>query len=422
MNLPPRSILIAALLLSAASSAPGQGESAVPFLLLPVSPETNGMGGISSAFISAHPLAPTGNPAQLGLFSMANFANAGIFLAESNISPWSGLAFPLYRALAVNAGVNLHDWSGLPLGVGIGYSRIHLDLGEYIVTSPTGPQEVGRVQSYEVADNISIAIGIDSGVKIGAGASIKFINSHLGALGTESGEAEAAASVTGYDIGLLLSVPAVEIASRAGANLTIPSLHIVPLLDLTVGFSKSNLGDRVTYVDPDQADPLPRQACLGAGVEGGIVSTLLPDGWKLLTAGLYREASDVLVLRHTDGTWEYTGGVGDVDFIDNVIAGKPGSTITQRKGWQIDAAEFLSFRGGSVQEPGAAYTTTGFGVKLGGLLKAVSAFTLQEKGSWIGFIMENLDVRYDWSEFEYASLRHSVSYSCLSVSLKRFPF
>jgi len=295
-----------------------------------------------------------------------------------------------------------------------------MDLGEFIVTSPSGPQEIGRVQSYEAADNISLAIGIDSGVKIGAGASIKFINSHLGAVGSESGNGEGATDVTAFDIGLLMKVPVLELASRAGASLAIPSLHIVPLLDLTVGYSKNNLGDRITYFDPNQADPLPRTASLGAGIEAGIVSTLVPDGWRLLSGGLYREAGDLLVKRHTDGTWEYTGGVGDVDFIDNVIAGRPGGTITQRKGWQIDVAEFLSFRGGSVHEPYAEYTTRGFALKLRGLLKALSAFALEKKGTWVDFLMENLDLRYDWSE--YAAAQRSIAYSSLCVSWKRIPF
>ena len=421
MKAPLRVVLIAALLLTATGTAPGQGEAALPFLLLPVSPETNGMGGITSSFISTHPLAPVSNPAQLGLFSLTNFANAGIFLQETNVSPWLGLAYPLYRAFAVNAGINLHEYTGLPLGVGIGYSRIHMDLGEFIVTNPSGPQEIGRVHEYEVADNISLAIGIDSGVKIAVGASIKFINSHLGMMGSESGVAEGPASVTGYDFGILMKVPIADLASRAGASLAIPSLHVAPLLDLTLGYSKNNLGDRITYVDPNQADPLPRTASLGAGIEAGIVSTLVPDGWKLLSGGLYREAGDILVLRHgPGGTWEYTGGVGDVDFIDNVIAGKPGSTITQRKGWQIDVGEFLLFRGGSVHEPYAEYTTTGFGLKLGGLLKALSAFALEKKGTWADYLMENLDLRYDWSE--YAAAQHSVAYSSLCVSWKRIPF
>jgi hypothetical protein len=422
MNAPLRVVLIAALLLTAARSAQSQGEAAVPFLLLPVSPETNGMGGITSAFISEHPFAPSSNPAQLGLFSLTNFVSAGTFLQETNVSSWLGLEIPRYRALAFNAGLNLHEYTGLPLGVGLGYSRIHLDLGKFVVSGPSGPEPIGTVESYETADNISLAIGIDTGVKIGAGASIKFINSHLGAIGSESEVGEASASVTGYDIGLLVKVPVIDLAARAGANLAIPSLHVAPLLDLTLGYSKRNLGNEVTYVDPNQADPLPRTALLGAGIEAGIVSTLVPDGWRLLSGGLYREAGDLLVLRHNDGTWEYTGGVGDVDLIDNVIAGKPGSTITQRKGWQIDVAEFVSFRGGSVHEPYVEYTTTGFALKLGGLLKALSTFTPEDKAPWVDLLMENLDVRYDWSELEYGPGRGSVGYSSLCVILKRIPF
>ncbi len=414
--------LVAALLLAPEDCSLAQGETAVQFLLNAVSPETNGMGGISSALASVHPMAPAGNPAQLGLFSAGNFVGAGVYTQKTNPFPSHGLADISFSTLAFNAGIGLQDHIGLPISVGIGYSRLYLDLGEFIITSSAGPQELGRFRAYESSDNISVGLGFDSWVKLGIGTNIKFINSHLSPIGTEAGTTEGSGSVTAYDLGLLLRVPAVDIASKAGVSLSIPSAHVEPLLDLTLGFVTSNIGDRIAYVDPGQADPLPRQASLAAGLEAGIVSTLVPNGWKLVSAALLREANDLLVERHADGTWEYLSGVGDISFIDNVLLGKGQSTITQRKGWQIDLVESFSLRGGSVREPYTGYTTSGFGIRLGGILKALLAFGAEDSSSWISFLRENVDLRYDHSKYENSSWREPISYSSLTLILKKVPF
>ena len=43
-----------------------------------------------------------------------------------------------------------------------------------------------------------------------------------------------------------------------------------PDFNFSVGYSKSNIGDEVYYIDPAQADPLPRMDRLGYGIINGI--------------------------------------------------------------------------------------------------------------------------------------------------------
>ncbi len=385
------------------------------------------MGGVSSALVSAHPMAPVGNPAQLGHFSLVNFVSGGMYLSERNPYPLSVISDLSFSTFALNAGLNLDPYLGLPLCAGIGYSRVRYGLGELVITGPGGPEPLGRIEPYEASDNISLGIGFsDSCVEFDAGVSLKFLNSHLAAIGTEGELFVGSARATAYDLGFLLRVPVVGIASTAGADLSIPSMQLQPLLDLTVGFGRSNVGDRITYADPSQADPLPRQATLGVGVEAGVVSTLIPGGWKLIGAALVREASDLLVLRHSDGTWEYQGWFGEIRFIDDVVLGKTAANVTQRKGWQIDIAEVFSLRGGSVTGPFNGTTTSGFGVRLGGLLKFLSAVGVEDNAPLLAFFRENVDLRFDQGREEYApglfSPSPSATYSSLSLYLKKRPF
>ncbi len=385
------------------------------------------MGGVSSALVSAHPMAQVGNPAQLGHFSLSNFVSGGIYVSERNPYPMSFAPDLSFSAFAVNAGMNLDPYIGFPLGVGIGYSRVRYGMGKFILTAPGSPLAIGTVVPYDLCDNISLGIGFsESWVEFNAGVSLKLLNSHLGVIGTEAEQSAGSASATAYDLGILLRIPAVGVASEAGANLSIPSLHIEPLLDLTFGFARSNVGDRITYFDPAQADPLPRQGTLGAGVEAGVVSTLVPGGWKLIGALIVREASDLLVVRHSDGSWEYQGWTGDIRFINDVILGTTAPNITQRKGWQIDIAEIFSLRGGSVTGPYSDYTTSGFGVRLGGLLKFLSAVGLEQRAPWLVYIRENVDLRFDQSKEDYApgffSLAPSAPYSSLSLIMRKLPF
>ncbi len=424
-------MLVAVLLVGAKGLSLGQVESALPFLLLPSSPETFGMGGVSSAFESSHPLSAIQNPAQLGFNSRENFVTAGMLLPTSTAFPNVGLPDLSYYTLGLNAGMNLGGLVGLPLSVGLGYSRVYLDWGEFVITSSSGPAVIDKFHPYESSDNISLGVGVDYWVRFGAGASIKFINSHLSSVGTEQEKGDGSASVTAWDLGLLLTIPLASIAEKAGVSLEIPSAHVVPLLDFTLGGAKNNIGDEVVYIDPAQADPLPRQVSLAAGLEAGIVSTAVPEGWKLVTGSLVSEANDILVERHSDGTWDYLGGAGDIKFFNDVVAGKDNPAITQRKGWKLELGELFSLRGGSVHEPAypsgyrtyyTTYTTSGFGIRLSGLWKALRALGVEENHSWITFMRENIDLRFDYAKSLYAGEAEGISFSSVSLIVKKMPF
>ena len=402
-----------------------QGAPAVPFLLISSSPETNGMGGVSSASVSMHPMAPLGNVGQIGLFAMDNFVNGGIYASKTFPFASYGYSEISYQVVAFNAGFNLRDLFDVPvpLSVGVGYGRISFDLGEFAITSSAGPSIIGTFKSYEVCDNIILGAGIDSWVRFGFGVNFKMINSHLSPIGTEAEQGSGSASASAYDVGAILQVPVTEIISRLGTGLSVLPGKTRPVLDLTMGYAKRTIGDGISYVAGVESDLLPRAAALGVGIEFGFESRIIGEGWRILGVTISREADAVLVSRSPDGSWSYVSGSGPIRFIDNVIGGKSSPLITQRKGWRLDCAEIFSFRGGSVAENQGVYSTAGWGLRLSGLCKLISVVAGDLGNSLPGFLLKNIDVQYDHAHYTYApAAREGPSYSSISLVLRKMPF
>jgi len=402
-----------------------QGVTAVPFLLISSSPDINGMGGVSSASVSLHPMASLGNAGQLGLFGMNNFVNGGIYASKTSPFAGYGPSEASYNVVAFNLGFNLRDLLDIPvpLNVGVGYGRISLDLGEFAITTSSGPSVIGRFRSYEVCDNIVLGAGFDSWVRIGIGVNFKIINSHLTPVGTEAEQGSGSANASAYDVGAILQVPVTEIMSRLGTDLSVLPGKTRPVLDVTMGYAKRTIGGDISYTGGRLTDPLPRAAALGTGIEFGFESSSIAEGWRVLTIAITREADAVLVSRSPDGSWSYVSGSGPIRFIDNVIDGKSSPLITQRKGWRLDCAEIFTVRGGSVVEYQREYSTAGWGLRLSGLLKVISVFAGDFGNSLPGFLLKNVDIQYDHAHYEYAPIvADGPSYSSISLVLRKMSF
>ena len=124
-----------------------------------------------------------------------------------------------------------------------------------------------------------------------------------------------------------VSVGPIETASGVSLEI-VPKLR--PLVDIGFGYARSNVGGSVVYLAAAQSDPLPRNAAIGTYIEVGTIFTVINPVWKPLSFMIVREAEDILVNRRDNGTWEYTTGLGDIRFIDNVLLGKALPTIPIR--------------------------------------------------------------------------------------------
>lgn len=419
-------VLIGLLLVFFPFSAHAQGESAVPFLLITPSIDGNGMGGIGTSVGSDNATAPMQNPGQLGLFSLHGFLNAAFYTPRTNWLPEFNISGMTYDAWALNAGVKINNFVDLPfrLSLGAGYSQVDLDLGTFAMTSSLGPQAIMYGKSWEKSKNFSLGLGLEYFIQIGAGITFKSVESHLSPIGTESEPGAGTANVSAQDFGVIALLPLPEAIEAAGGV----SLEIVPklrpLLDIGFGYTRCNVGGSVSYFTDAQSDPLPRKAAIGTYVEVGAISTLIRPGWKPLSFMLVREAEDILVNRRANGSWEYTTGLGDIRFIDNVLLGKASPTIGLRRGWQLQVGEMMYLRGGSVESPGLQYETSGYTLRLGGVFKVMMMISPEMRNEeWFRVLADLLDFQYTSATYSSTSSPiRDTSFKGINIVLRSIPF
>jgi hypothetical protein len=396
--------LIAASLFMTPPLTRSQG-TAVPFLLVPPSPESLGMGGGSISLPSGDAIATVVNPGQLGLSSLTNLFNASTYVPESDWLPQYQIAGMSYGVTALNAGYNLRSLLSLPFGlsVGLGYSRVSLDLGTFALTNSGGPSVIGTYESSEHSDNFSMGIGLDCYVRLGVGLNLKRIVSEIGPVGAESEKGTATGRSSATDFGILLDVPILQVVSKAsGAGLEIAP-GMIPFLDVSLGYVKANVGEEMRYLDPAQADPLPRTSEIGLCIGTGIAMKSGGTEWQLASFRLVRQVDDLLVTRNIDGSFDYKSGLGDIQFWDNVVLGKHTESVTLRRGWQVQVGEFFSWREGSVESPGRSpYTTSGYSICLAGVLRCVHGVSqsLIPNGSWLEFAMGHFDLQFHSAKYD----------------------
>ena len=149
-----------------------------------------------------------------------------------------------------------------------------------------------------------MGIGIDYYIQFSAGFTSKKVTSILSdrPTGEEQGMGKAEPNVV--DFGLLINVPVFKLIDEDMAIELEGDMILKPDFNFSVGYSKSNIGDEVYYIDPDQADPLPRVDRIGYGITTGF--DLLGDDFqmKVLNFSLTVEAEDILIDRDTTG-WDY---------------------------------------------------------------------------------------------------------------------
>ncbi|MFN0156638.1 MAG: hypothetical protein ACKVRP_01040 [Bacteroidota bacterium] len=394
-----------------------QGESAVPFLLIHPSPETNGWGNVGTAVISDNPIANIANPAQLGVFSLGNYFAASSYVGDRQWLPQFQQSDLTYSVWAMSAGYDISESIDLPfpIGIAVGYSRVDLNLGEFVITSSSGPDPIGTFSAFEKAEAVSIGVGIDYYVRLGLGMSFNNVVSSLSPVGTGQAMGPGKAEVSVTDFGLLLDVPVMDILGKINDERMAIAPNIFPLANISAGYAHRNHSNKGIVYYSNQADPLPRNVTIGLSVEAGIATIAGNQDWRLLTFSLAREAEDLLVVRNADGTSEYQSGLGDIAFFKHVIRGELSADerVNLHKGWQFNLAEIVYIRGGSFAESpnfgNRHFSTSGIGIHSSGVFKMIEALSPETLAGEVGaFIRDHLDIAYDRAEYT-APYNHPLS-------------
>ena len=371
---------------------------AIGSLTIPKSVSANGMGGISGSVLSDDPVAVMDNPGQLGAFSLNNFFSASTYTPRTHWLPSGSLVPPItLNSSAFSAGMEFGHYLDLPFkaGIGIGYS-------DYRFSGWTID---------EGSKDFTIGLGIDYLVRFGFGytfgstATTFTVDTSRNA---SSPPVTYNAKLPAHDIGAIMEIPVVGIISKLSNRSVQIGDGISPVFDITIGTSGRNIGSEVDYSNADLALPLPRQSMLGWSLRGGLQTRQDGRVWHLLTLTWAREASDVLATQtvSTAGTtavysFGYEKGFGTIQPFENLVLGKTNGRITLGKGWEIDAADCLYLRWGSDTGPGELiYSTSGWSVKLDGLLRLLTAGSIIPPGTpVVGFLMNHMDLEYSFAKY-----------------------
>lgn len=241
-----------------------QGESAVPFLLIAPNSRASGMGE-SGTGIADDASAIFWNPAGLAFQE-----GQEISLTHANWLPQFAMSDLFYEYLG-------YKGSFEQLGGTIGANIIYLNLGEFIKTLSSGPEEVGRFKAYEFAISGSYATKIME--NLGIGVNLRYIRSALAPFGTEEEQGKGIANTFSFDLATLYKQPLLE-----GELLS----------EMNIGVNLANLGPKVVYIDEAQADPLPTNLRLGLGFN------ILKSEYNNILANI--DFQRILVRRYPDGT------------------------------------------------------------------------------------------------------------------------
>ena len=244
-----------------------QGEAAVPFLLLNPSPSLSAMGSTGTALPTEDPFGFLWNPAQLGYTSQTNNLSYIFYPAKLEWLPAFNLDLEL-NAIALNTGYNFKDLIGVPLSFGFGYSNFEVNFGEFVRTDENG-NVIGTFEAKDYYDAYSFGLGLDVGVQLSVGYTIKDVTSILSDQPTGEEQGTGMAETTVNDFGILFIVPVLKLINENIKLGLDESLFAKPTFDFSLGYSKSNIGDEIYYIDQNQADPLPRIDRLGYGISTG---------------------------------------------------------------------------------------------------------------------------------------------------------
>jgi hypothetical protein len=352
-----------------------QGEAAVPFLLLNPSPSLSAMGATGTALPTEDPFGFIWNPAQLGYTSQTN--NLSFIFYPSKVdwapNPYLDMEF---KGIALNAGYNFKDLIGFPLSFGFGYSNPEFDYGY-----------AGAKDYYH---SYSLGLGVDYFVQLSIGYTIKDVTSIL-SYNEDEESSGISAKRTVNDFGILLNVPVIKLIDENIKLQVDESLFAKPSFNFSLGYSKSNIGDEIYYIDQAQADPLPRMDRLGYGITAGF--DLATNNFRInaLNLSFTSEADDILITRD-ETSWSYQSTLSDLKFWKNIVEIEGDDKIVSHTGTKLDFVETVSLNFGHFSGRSLGQKeTNGYEIRAKGLFKL---WALWAKDPITDFFRDHIDIIY----------------------------
>ncbi len=365
-------ILIGITLLLACADVHADVENeAMPLLSITNSPRANGMGGCVATMISEE--APLYNPAALGFFHSSKTFGGHVpietswlpeLTSEVKLTSW-GMSVGLSESRSAG-----QRKSATYLSYGLAFSSMKMSYPSFARTDATG-HIIGVYGGWDRADCISAAVAVNGRIRIGLGATFKFLKSHQ----TNSGAGVpyfGSTTTTTADIGLLVAVPLNRLMAAAftdpndePSDLTIP-------LNLTAGFVMTNIYGDIVYIDAAQSDELPRLMRIGLSLNSPITRNNAP-----------------VMSFQVAGELE-SGGDNDV----------------YKLGVEVGALGTLFVRAGrqDMGEGQPVINTLGSGVSVNGVIQwLISAGKIRPSDDFAGRAIRSLDISFDYAKYSGSS-------------------
>lgn len=357
-----------------------QGEAAVPFLQLPHSMQSYSSGWSGVSAVTDNPMGYYFNPAILGATARTNHASMYFQAGDAN---WLGMNHDDLSPYTwgINLGYNFKKELGIPISVGIGYINYVFDFGEMVRTDAQGIAW-GTFSPEDKYHSFSIGINLDYLISLSIGMSIKDYTSSLADIVYENTDM-AEASGTAIDYGILAELSSKKIfCSSDFWNFGNNSYRF--FTDISLGYSVSNIGSDVSYIDDAQKDPLPEKARLGYSVKAGLDYKFKNHSITLLGYTFIGEASDMLFDRDSLSNIIDKGMMGDIKFGDHLIELKGDDDVTVHTGHNFVLLETLYFNTGKFHGPGYDNRkTSGLGFSTSGLFKILSGLTKDKNWKYL---------------------------------------
>lgn len=407
-------------------------EAAVLSLMITPSPQARAMGESFGNVWADDPQALWANPAAAGFFARNNML--GWNSSKMDWLPAFGSDM-WYKSYAAAGGFNLK--SSLTLGFGLNHHN--LNLGKQVHTDETGAV-LGTFKSYENATSLTAAVAYNGVVQASLGLSVKFIDSNLAAGVSVGGkEADATAEASAYDFGGIIEWPILASLKKDQTTLFGQPAQF----DITPGlnYSIQNIGDEITYIDAAQKDPLPRTALLGYNLSAKIHLPKFDS--DLISVKYSHDVHSMLIDRKSDGTFTYTGGLGDIRIWDHLIRYRIDSeterieyedgyyetkteydNVILTHGLQVNLFGAVYFRfGGYTDKPGQVeYDSKGYGVNFMQVIRVLLDVSRKQVVSHaLERFVKNVDIEYNYSELDIDA-NHPLANTTLGGVTLRYKF
>jgi long-subunit fatty acid transport protein len=239
MKIVIRLMLVSMMFIALPKATYGQGEAAVPFLLLAPDSRAGGIGESGSG-LADNSAAIFWNPA-----GIAFLTGTELSITHSNWLPQFNLDL-FYDYLTYRQYVEELDGS-------VTASITYMNFGEFVYTGEDSPDPLGTFRSFDAAVTLGYATKLSQ--DWGLGFNFRIIHSRLSGSNIKVGaqEGKGVATSVSFDI----------------AAMWRPEKFVIPLIDedignrFSIGMNLSNLGPKIYYINQAQADPIPTNFRLG---------------------------------------------------------------------------------------------------------------------------------------------------------------